>query len=205
MKWMMMVMALSFVATTPVCAQEDASERGAGEARITRALRRYRGEPSSSALVRAALVARSASPGRIRDAMDRARGTGWLPLTRLAIRRGQAVDLRGLAAEPADTNISTDDDLTLEARLVFRFDRIVFASEEVGLLRELRAAEAEQRELSSLVVRLYFERRRLQLERDLAHARDLARQIRILEIEALLDAFTAGAFSRIMGRRRGDR
>ncbi len=173
-------------------------------AQIRQALRRYQREPPVAALVRVALSSRTSTPGRVRDAMDRARATGWLPTTRAAVRRGQAVDLRGLTSDSARTNVSTDDDLMLEARLVFRFDRIVFASEEVGLLRELRATEAEQRELSRVIVQIYFERRRMQLERDLTGAADLARQVRILELEALLDAFTGGAFTRMMRRPRGD-
>jgi len=200
--WSMLVILM---VSAPVQAQEGVQpdDTQPGDARIRRALRRYRSEPQVDVLVNAALAARTATPGRLRDAMDRARGTGWLPTARVAVRRGQAVDLRGVTDNPG-TNISTDDDLMLEARLVFRFDRIVFANEEVSLLRELRASEAEQRELTRIIVQLYFERRRLQLERDLAGAFDVARQVRILELEALLDAFTAGAFTRIMVRRRGE-
>lgn len=167
--------------------------------RIERALARYRGEPSVARLVRAAETYRTASPGRIRDAMDRARATGWLPTTRASIRRGQTVDLRGLGGGTVDTitNVSTDDALTFEASMTFRFDRIVFAAEERGLLRELRATEDARATVAELVVHLYFERRRLQLEQDLAHRVDLARALRVLEIEALLDALTGGAFSRL--------
>jgi len=48
------------------------------------------------------------------------------------------------------------------------------------------------------VVHLYFERRRLQLERDLGGQVEVASELRILEAEALLDVFTNGAFSRMM-------
>lgn len=165
---------------------------------VTRALRRYAREPSVRQVVRLALRQRSASPGRVRDAMDRARATGWLPTARGAIRRGQAIDLRGLAnGEPS--SISTDDDLSFDASLVFRFDRIVFAGEETSLLRELRVVEESREELVRWVVHLYFLRRRLQLERDLLRSVDLEREIRIVELEALLDVFTGGAFRRIMG------
>ncbi|HHH27815.1 MAG TPA: hypothetical protein ENK57_05640 [Polyangiaceae bacterium] len=163
---------------------------------IEQALYRYRDEPSAQELVRAALSERSATPGRLRDAMDRARATGWLPTARGAIRRGQAVDLRGLTGTETPANVSTGDDLMLEARLVFRFDRIVFAPQEPALLRELRAAEASEQALSELVVRLYFERRRLQLERDLAGHLDVVRALRILELETLLDVLSGGRLTR---------
>ena len=152
-------------------------------------------EPSAVDLARAALAAQRANVSRVGDAMDRARATGWLPSVRAGVRRGQQVDLSGLGLD-AETNVSTDDDLIFDASLTFRFDRIVFASEEVGLLRELRAVEHRRSELVHLVVGLYFERRRLQLERDLLGGVQLVREIRILEIEALLDALTDGALTR---------
>lgn len=176
-----------------------AAQEAITDARIEAALRRYRDEPSVQRVLQAALATRSRDPSRARDAIDRARLRGLLPTARAGIRRGQAIDLRDLTGADG-ANVSTDDDLMLEASLVFQLDRLVFAPEEVGLLRELRALEAEQLELVRAVVALYFERRRLQLERDLLHQRDVVRAMRILETEALLDVFTAGGFTRMMGR-----
>lgn len=196
----LLVLALAWSA--PASAQEDVQIT---DATIARALASYRAEPSVQRLVREALSARSATPGRVRDAMDRARATGWLPTASGAVRRGQAIDLRALTGGDTPTNVSTGDDLVLEARLTFRLDRIVFAPEEPRLLRALEAAEAAEGEIVRAIVALYFERRRLQLERDLLGLVELPRALRILEIEALLDAFTDGAFHRIMGGRRGER
>lgn len=176
-----------------------AAQEAITDARIEAALRRYRDEPSVQRVLQAALATRSRDPSRARDAIDRARLRGLLPTARAGIRRGQAIDLRDLTGADG-ANVSTDDDLMLEASLVFQLDRLVFAPEEVGLLRELRALEAEQLELVRAVVALYFERRRLQLERDLLHQHDVVRAMRILETEALLDVFTAGGFTRMMGR-----
>jgi len=176
-----------------------AAQEAITDARIEAALRRYRDEPSVQRVLQAALATRSRDPSRARDAIERARLRGLLPTARAGIRRGQAIDLRDLTGADG-ANVSTDDDLMLEASLVFQLDRLVFAPEEVGLLRELRALEAEQLELVRAVVALDFERRRLQLERDLLHQRDVVRAMRILETEALLDVFTAGGFTRMMGR-----
>ncbi|MBX3272436.1 MAG: hypothetical protein KF729_19410 [Sandaracinaceae bacterium] len=192
--WMGLCLALAAWAA-PAAAQPAVSE-----AQIERALWRYRREPSPERVVRAALAARSATPGRIRDAIDRARATGWLPTASGAVRRGQAIDLRALVGDDTRTNVATDDNLMLEARLSFRFDRIAFAPEEPRLMRELRAAEDAERGLSATVVALYFERRRLQLERDLLGLADVTRWVRVLEIEALLDALTGGAYSRMLRR-----
>lgn len=178
---------------TGAAAAQDAAPEG-----VQRALSRYRNEPDVDAVVAAALAARSANPSRVRDAVDRARAAGWLPTTRVAIRRGQTVDLRGIGGGSLDeiTNVSTDDALTFEASMVFRFDRLAFAPEEPALLRELRAVETERDRLVDAVIRLYFERRRLQLERDLGGLPDAERAVRIVELEALMNALSAGAFSR---------
>ena len=194
MRWLTFISVFALSATA-------SAQSGHSDGEITIALARYSHEPPVQRVVEAAMRARSASPGRTRDAMDRARATGWLPTTTASIRRGQAVDLRALTGDDARTNVSTDDDLVLEARMIFRFDRIVFAPEEVGLLRELRAVEAERGQVAAVIVQLWFERRRLQLERDLVAPADVTRRVRILEIEALLDAFTDGAFNRMMRSR----
>jgi len=188
MRTMVLSLLLTAASTAPALAQDDA--------RIEEALARYRHEPTVDAVVEAALEQTSANPGRVRDAMDRARATGWLPTTRALVRRGQAVDLRALTGETTPTNVSTDDDLVLEARMTFYFDRIVYAPDEPALLRELRATEEARARLVAQIVALYFERRRLQLERDLSDATDLTRRVRILELTALLDRLSGGALTR---------
>lgn len=199
-RWMTLVLLLALV---PARALGQEPAPALSEARIEAALARYRHEPRVEDVVRAALQHRAEAPARARDAIDRARLRGLLPTVRGGLRRGQAIDLRGLTGNDPD-NISTDDDLMLEARVVFDLDRLVFASEEVSLLRELRALETAQLELVRTLIALYFERRRLQLERDLLGAADLARTVRILEAEALLDVLTDGAFTRMLRAARRD-
>ena len=202
---LLLCLAASWLVPVTALAQESPAPAITPE-RIEVALHRYRREPEVERVIAAAWRARSASPSRVHDAMNRARGTGWLPTARTSIRRGQTVDLRGLTGDTlgTPTNVSTDDALTFEATLTFRLDRIVFASEEVPMLRELRSVELERSDLARVIVHLYFERRRLQLERDLAGLVDVPRALRILEIEALLDAFTEGSFTRMMGGRSTD-
>jgi len=67
----------------------------------------------------------------------------------------------------------------------------------------LRTADT-RREVESLVIRLYFERRRLKLESLGADDSDMPsgsrRELRIAEVEAELDAVTGGAFTRLARR-----
>jgi hypothetical protein len=74
----------------------------------------------------------------------------------------------------------------------------------VALLREARAREEGRAEIIRGVVHLYFERRRLQLERDLLGNDAVGHTVRIAEAEALLDAFTGGEFGRMLRAPRPD-
>jgi len=60
--------------------------------------------------------------------------------------------------------------------------------------------------VETLVIRLYFERRRLKAELAAADANDVAAgmrlEVRIAEIEGELDALTGGAFSKLARKNR---
>ncbi|MEM9073999.1 MAG: hypothetical protein AAGE52_36235 [Myxococcota bacterium] len=170
---------------------------------IAAALARYAHEPRVDELLEALADLPELDPEVPRRAARRARRGGWLPTLRLSLRRGQARDLSEQFDRDDDrTRVSTDDDLTLEASLTLRLDRAAYGPDEVPLLRESRARDQDRQERARNVIAAYYERRRLQLERDLLGRRDTETLIRIAELEALLDAFTGGAFTRMMRRTR---
>jgi hypothetical protein len=168
-------------------------------AAVEAALARYADEPSVERVVRAAL--RAAGRDQAGALAARARSAGWVPRVALRARRGQTVDLASSqSADEEALRLSTDDDLTLEAALTFELDRVVFRGEEVALAREARAERLARAERAREVIALYFERRRLQLERDLGAEASVAASTRIAEIDALLAVFTNGEFERMMAR-----
>jgi hypothetical protein len=162
---------------------------------VAELLARYAREPSVERVVEAALAA--LPKPRAAGLASRARDAGWVPSVGLRARRGQGVDWSQTLGEQT-IDIGSDDDLTLEASLTFDLDRVIFRSEEVALARQAQAEQDARKVRVREVIALYFERRKLQLERDRAPAPDVARSVRIAEIEALLDVFTAGTFSRMM-------
>jgi hypothetical protein len=182
----------------------DGAERAPAAARPTRAeiskaLRAYSHEPGIDRVVQIALDTAANDPQRARDLASRARNAGWVPTFRLALRRGLTRDLSESQTLDADrTSLSTDDDLVVEASLTFDLHRLVFDRNEVALAREERELERDRAELVRTVIHLYYERRRLQLERDLSRTSDVQREIRIDELEALLNGFTDGAFRRMI-------
>jgi outer membrane protein TolC len=169
---------------------------------LREALRRYTHEPTVVQVVMAALENPAIDPGEVARAATRARAAGWLPDIQLRARRGRGQDYYATQSTTSDrTNFSTGDDMFIEAGLTFHLDRLLASGMEVGFLREERNHWAARRELVGSIIRLYFERRRLQLQRDLFRRSSLEDALRIQEIEAQLEVFTTGKFSRMMMHR----
>ena len=174
------------------------ASRQVSAADVQRALARYAHEPKIDAVVRVAL--RHISHVDTEALASRARTAGWVPSLRVGARRGQGVDLSSSVDDAV--RLSTDDDLTLSASLTFDLDRVVFRREEVALARTAATERNARDERIEKVVHLYFLRRRLQLERDLGVGDRLGHAVEIARIEAMLDAFTEGAFGRMMNASR---
>ena len=166
-------------------------------------------DPPIDALRAAATALVLAEPARARSLVDRARLAGWLPEIRIRVdrrfNRAESADLgASLGAPLAPVGIDSNNDVRYECRATWDLSRIIFNPDELGAqFAALRAADA-RREVESLVIRLYFERRRLKAESAAADANDVAAcmrlEVRIAEIEAELDALTAGAFARLAHR-----
>jgi hypothetical protein len=182
----------------------DSSKRQTpiGQAALESMLRAYSAEPKVEEVVDAALKAAKHDPERYAAMASRARWRGLLPHVDLGARRGQGIDLRWTPSEDLEAHRTTADDVTLFATLRFDLDRLMFTSEEVSIAREARSARNTEHQLIRAIVRVYFLRRRLMLERDLLGSSSIAQQLRIQEAEALLDAFTDGAFQLMLKTRK---
>lgn len=166
-----------------------------------RAFEHHRGEGTIEDVVDAALRLARLDPRRFDEARDRARLAGLLPQIRVGVQRGAGLGLTLRQSADVLTNgYTSDDSLTLVAQLMFRFDRVAYAPEESGLWREAREVQRERWTFVESLVRLYFERRRLQLEEERERRRgaplDLARAARIEELGAVLDFASDGALRR---------
>lgn len=163
-----------------------------------------RNEPSISQLV--AMVKRASQhidPARIRALVRRARLAGLAPTLKLSAERGLKQDLSSstTASDAERLAAAIGDNLKLEASLTFDLARLVFAPEEVRLLSVERWLSGDLRKLVDEAVRLYFQRRKLIVERQ--QAPDAELELNIEEHDALLDAMTGGAFTKaLQGRQR---
>jgi hypothetical protein len=194
---------------------EAAAGRGR-ERRVDPALLRAlaAADPPIDALRAAASALALAEPDRAHSLVVRARLAGWLPEVRGRVdrhfARSESVDLGSASAPLAPVGIDTDNDVRYELRATWDLSRLVFNPDEIGAqFQALRTADA-RREVESLVIRLYFDRRRLKAELSAADAvatgmplSAVRLELRVGEIEAELDALTGGAFTRLSRRHDG--
>ena len=174
----------------------------------------FEGDPPIAFLRAAAIALALAEPDRARAMVSRARWAALLPELRVRLdrrlSRTESLDLGRSPVDPLATPVGVDsiNDMRYEWRATWDLGRIVFNPDEVGASSHaLRMAEV-RREVETVVIRLYFERRRLKAEALASDASDvgpgLHAEIRIQELEAELDALTGGAFSRWGSSRAGE-
>jgi hypothetical protein len=150
-------------------------------------------------------------PDRARSYVDRARHAAWLPELRLRVDRrfGRSESLDVPSTSTATTSplgVDTVDDVRYEARVTWDLARLVFSNDELAAQAQTMHMAEMRRDIEVTVSRLYFERRRLRTERLTTGTleRSLRRDLRVREIEAELDALSAGGFSEcIAGRAMG--
>jgi hypothetical protein len=204
-------------------AKAAAATEGAGASRSRRPRARqtaalgsatFPDDPPIAVLRAAATALALAEPERARSFLLRARLAGWLPEIRVRLdrrlARTESLDLSPSAADPGGVNpvgVDSINEMRYEWRATWDLGRLVFSPDELGASAQaLRLAEV-RRETESLVIRLYFERRRLKAEAMASDALDTAPEarddLRVQEIEAELDALTGGAFSRWKNPRAG--
>ena len=103
----------------------------------------------------------------------------------------------GLSAVRDYEQVENDDKIVV--KLEWRLDKLVMSSEQIRVLNESQKAVKVREKLLDEVTRLYFDRRRLQVEGLLKPASSLNDEIeytlRLQEMTANLDALTGGAFS----------
>jgi len=167
--------------------------------------RATRGDPPIDVLRAAASALALAEPARARSLVQRARWSPWLPEVRFRVDRrfgrSESLDVSPVPLGDAPpVALDTVDEVRYEGRASWDLSRLIFNPDELAAHAEALRISDVRREVESLVIHLYFERRRLKIEAAAADANDVAsnlrRDARIEELEAELDALTGGTFSR---------
>ena len=143
-------------------------------------------------------------PERGRSYVNRARHAAWLPEIRLRLDRrlgrSESLDLPSTStAITSPLGVDTVDDVRYEARVTWDLARLIFSNDELAAQAQTIHMAEIRRDIEVTVSRLYYERRRLGLERLPTGAGErtaaMRREVRLREIESELDASSGGAFS----------
>lgn len=154
--------------------------------------------PPLASLLAATLEHPGISSHAIADARRRARVSGALPRLQVRARR---ISEDARHAEEMNTGLrhrgTAEQALLLEAQLQFDLGRLVYGADAVAWEREAREREERQHRRVREIVTVYYERQRLLLEATTHLEPDPELELRIVEAEAMLDALTDGAYSRL--------
>ncbi|MDY0000077.1 MAG: hypothetical protein RBU30_02155, partial [Polyangia bacterium] len=172
---------------------------------IARQMRRFDHEPSVDKAQRAAVrlaLAGHQLPARLLRAAPRA---AWLPKVQLGAGAQQRRDrrLEEEVGSPSFLRADAANQITYEIKLSWDLPRLIFEPNTLKVVREAQRITELREQVVMQVTRLYFERRRLQIEilarPSASAATALGRELRLAELTAILNALTGGLF----GSRRG--
>lgn len=188
----------------------------AQDVEVEAVLARFDAEPSVQEVQRWAAEHVEASPEQVRRWLAGARRGAWLPEVTVDLKirddwdqgfvylgtdGGAPVPGVALSAVAEDSGTAFGREARLS--LKWRLDELVVSSNLVRMVAEARDLAELRDEVTTEATRVYFERRRLQVELALAPsgvpAQRVQDQLRLDELTAALDGLTGGAFSR--GRR----
>ena len=100
---------------------------------------------------------------------------------------------------PYDYQDKADNNDTVQVKLEWRLDKLVISSERIRVINEAQDIVKLRDKVLDEVTRLYFDRRRLQVDNLLQPPGSLDKQLdnelRLQELTANLDAYTGGGFS----------
>lgn len=169
-------------------------------------LSEFDNEPTIKEVQSMAMFYSKTNPERIEGWLSSVRKAYALPKVNVqyeknldgSVRYDYVADDAGSASAMRDyEQISNDDKIVV--KLEWRLDKLVMSSEQIRVLNESQKAVKVREQVMDEVTRLYFDRRRVQVEGLLNPPSSINDQIeyvlRLQEMTANLDALTGGAFS----------
>lgn len=169
-------------------------------------LSEFKKEPTIKEVQSMAMLYSKTNPERIEGWLSSVRKAYALPKVNVqyeknldgSVRYDYIADDAGSPSAMRDyEQISNDDKIVV--KLEWRLDKLVMSSEQIRVLNESQKAVKVREQVMDEVTRLYFDRRRVQVEALLNPPSSLNDQIehvlRLQEMTANLDALTGGSFS----------
>lgn len=186
---------------------QRADEGDASPSEVRKLLGRYKDEPAIRDVQEAATRFAEVYPEVIQSWRSRSRLAGLGPQIRGEYRYVGSNTQR--LRTGGDTPDTQQDDVGTEhrplARAQWDLDRLIFNPDELRVSNEVVDLVRLRESVLDQVTKVYFERRRLQVDLDLTPPKDIAgrvrKELRLQELVADLDAMTGGFFSKKLAER----
>lgn len=179
----------------PVAAQEVPREK------VKEILEKFVNEPTVQEVQAWTVDYAKVGADVVQGMFSRARLSAFLPRFQSQVDRiyehDESLDQQAGAAD--QLGIDTDNDLRLRFRADWQMSQWLFNPLELRVASEAGDIAQLREDLLTAVTKVYFERRRLQIELVLEPPTDLAvavkKELRLQELTATLDAYTGAKFS----------
>ena len=184
----------------------QASAQGAFDARVNELMQQFRHEPTVREVQRASARHARVNPGAYGHWLA---ASGWAHTLPERIKG----EVQHLSRSEKDVRTTTsfyealalDDHLRLELEVQWDLSKLIFNPDKLKVSKEIANLVELREDILTTVNKLYFSRRRVQIEQILNPAQNLRHAVNVsLNIKSLtadIDALTGGWFSREMRRR----
>lgn len=166
-------------------------------------LANFRDEPEVRQVQEMVLDYSKTSPDYVEKWLNAAKNANWLPELTVDYDYddGYDRDYEYLATAPDDAILvdsAVDQGYSVGLRAKWRFDKLVMSSERIRVISETQDIVKLRDKILEEATRVYFDRRRLQVEMLMSGGdvkAQLKNELRLQELTAQLDAYTGGRFS----------
>ncbi len=171
------------------------------DSEVEELIQNYAGEPSIRTVQEEALKYANAHPEQIRSWLARARQSYWLPkvATGVSPHMGHTDTTREKLGDPDIFTSRQANDWRFNIRAEWHFNNLIFNRDEVLVGREFLRQSLMRERILGRINEAYFERRRLQIQKQSNAYSDSAAKIeaalKLQELTAELDGLTGGWFS----------
>ncbi len=165
-----------------------------------RALEQFVAEPTIAQVRATAIRYAEVMPEKIQSWRARAAWKSWIPHFTLSLNRSTDATIGSSSSAGKTTFTVGPDDHSLTVNYGFTWDlaNLVWSTDQTSIDVRSRLMVQLRNDILDEVTRLYFERRRLQVEYALAPVKEptlqAERQLRLEELTAQIDALTGGEF-----------
>lgn len=199
----MTLLLAAFLAAAPASAADFRS--------VDDVLARFEGEPTVSEVHDMVLVYSKTDPAHVEKWLAASVNAAWLPELTFTYDYDNGFDTdyayvaADATADPQATldGSGVDKQHGLQVRAKWELDKLVMSSERIRVISEAQDVVKLRDKILEDATRLYFDRRRLQVEMLMSNGdmkTQLKNELRLQELTAQIDAYTGGRFSSTISR-----